>query len=57
MSRPKVRKQVRKDEMIRVLVPGDQKKKITAAANARGLSVSSFTLQAALAEAEKALAQ
>lgn len=54
MSRPKVRKQVRKDEMIRVLVPSDAKKKITAAANARGLSASSFVLQAALAEAEKA---
>jgi hypothetical protein len=52
MGRPKHRKADRKDEMIRVLVTTDQKKQLTAAADAAGLSVSSWLLSLGLREVQ-----
>ncbi len=52
MGRPKHRKADRKDEMIRVLVTAEQKEKLTEAANAAGLSISSWLLSIGLREVQ-----
>jgi uncharacterized protein (DUF1778 family) len=48
MTRVKHRKKVRKDEMIRVLVTTEQKKRLNEAAASSGMSLSSWLLATGL---------